>query len=73
MTDPLNYIHIYTRFNNLEMGYLELNINEIFAIDVHKSAMTKGGKTALTIGILVPGSFALFYIILAIAIGNSVK
>ena len=51
--NPLDVLHIYTRFNNLTEGDFKLNINEIYALDVHKSGMKAGGKAAIAGGATV--------------------
>ena len=51
--DPLEVLHIYTRFNNLKEGQFKLDINEIYALDVHKSGMKAGGKAAIAGGAAV--------------------
>lgn len=47
---PLDILHIYTRFNNLKEGEFKLNINAIYALDVHESGMNEGGKAAIAGG-----------------------
>jgi hypothetical protein len=64
--DPLEVLHIYTRFNNLKEGDLKLDINEIYALDVHNPAMKAGGKTAIAGGAVVTVA-TVVTVVLAIA------